>query len=262
MNMSSMSDFDGGWEVKEDGNLYPNTAEEVRQMAESREIEKDIISINTPDDGKPPLVKNPYINPVFDSPERKSERPPERPPERKSERPPERPPERTPERTQTNYYTRDPYKYVNLLDHGLLSLKKRESERLNKVYDTYDFDRERRLRDLWIPWISIEHDLYDRNMIEKQIEDMVKYELERNVYGVGKSNTELIKVIKDIIRINDKKYLKKNIPTKKSPAKKKSKKKSKKSPAKKKSKKKSKKSPAKKKSKKSPAKKKSKKKGK
>jgi hypothetical protein len=255
-----MNDFDGGWEDV-NGVLTPSPGtDEMAQMEQSVRLEQAYF--NKPDQNAsgPSESKheapNPYIahllpgnNPSH--PREQPRRPQREQPSRKSQRDA---PSHT--STTTTIYRDKPSPYVDVLNPGLLSLRRRELENREKVYDTYDFDRERRLRDLWTPWISIEHELYDRKMIETEIEDLVQREIQKNVYGVGISNVKLIKLIKDVIRKYDDKYLKKPTKPRKPPKKKKSKKKSKKKPAKKSKKKpakKSKKKPAKK-SKKKPAK--------
>jgi hypothetical protein len=217
-------DFDGGWGTDKDGHLLPTLPGEAEQMAESRVAENKIESLKHTEEGQI-RTPNPHINPLnVPSIHKQNMRAVATP-------------------RYTTIHHRNPPSYVNLINPGLLSLSRRELENREKVYDTYDFDRERRLRDLWTPWISIEHELYNRKMIETEIEDLVQREIQRNVYGVGISNIKLIKLIKDVIRKNDNKYLKN--PTKpRKPQKKKKSKKSKKKPAKKK---KSKKKPAKKK---------------
>jgi hypothetical protein len=273
-----MNDFDGGWEDV-DGVLAPSNDFEMSQMAESVAAEQEHYAQldqnaqpdqyeSGPDESKHD-VPNPYIShlltdnntsPPREQPSRPQREQPRRPQREQPRRPQREQPSRKSQRdapshtsTTTTIYRDKPSPYVDVLNPGLLSLRRRELENREKVYDTYDFDRERRLRDLWVPWISIEHESYDRKMIETEIEDLVQREIQKNVYGVGISNVKLIKLIKDVIRKYDDKYLKKPTKPRKPPKKKKSKKKSKKKPAKKskkkpakKSKKKSKKKPAKK----------------
>jgi hypothetical protein len=254
-----MNDFDGGWE-EVNGVLTPSPGtDEMAQMAESVIAEQEYFNKPEPDQnavGPDELkheVPNPYISHLLPDNNLSHPQPRGQPPRPPREQPRKQSQRAAPSHTSTTIYRDMPSRYIDVLNPGLLSLRRRELENREKVYDTYDFDRERRLRDLWVPWISIEHESYNRKMIETEIEDLVQREIQKNVYGVGISNVKLIKLIKDVIRKCDDKYLKKPTKPAKPPKKKKSKKKSKKKPAKKskkkpvkKSKKKSKKKPVKK----------------